>query len=233
MKTLTTGLLLIAAASAAEPTVAQRNDACYALRGQRSPEVIAQMRSEIDDAVVRTCAARNLREVGAVDALIDALERGAPDTRVAAAGELGALRDPRALPALGRTALDPNALVASAAAGALGDYESTAALPYLLKAAESPTLAGITALQQAARLHNPAVLPAARAVLVKGDVASKVVAMAILGDLGDVGDVALLRRFTGPSEPVSSRGRGFGFMPAIDLGRAARTAIDRIAAHVR
>jgi hypothetical protein len=30
------------------------------------------------------------------------------------------------------------------------------------------------------------------------------------------------------SEPVSVRGRGFGFMPAIDLARAARTAIERI-----
>jgi hypothetical protein len=32
------------------------------------------------------------------------------------------------------------------------------------------------------------------------------------------------------SEKVSVRGRGFGFMPAIDLARAARTAIDRITA---
>jgi len=29
-------------------------------------------------------------------------------------------------------------------------------------------------------------------------------------------------------DPVYSRGRGFGFMPPIDIARAAKTAIDKI-----
>lgn len=231
MKRLAFGVFLVAVSGAAELTVAQRNDACYAMRGQRSAEVVAEMRRLIDDAAVRSCAARNLREVGAVEELQDALEKGAPDTRVAAARELGALHATRALPALGRAAMETNTLVASAAISALGDYED-AALPYLLKAAEEPTVNRVTALEQAARLHNAAVLPVARNVLEQGDVASQVVAMAILGDLGDASDLPRLRKLTEQSEPVSSRGRGFGFMPSIDLARAARTAIDRIAARL-
>jgi len=233
MKTLAMGLFLVAPAIAGELTVAQRNDACYALRGQRSAAVIAEMRRAIDDPVVRTCAARNLREAGAVDALIDAIETGGPDTRVAAARELGALHDARALPALGRASLDPNALVASNAIGALGDYEDRAALPYLIEAAQSPPVAGVTAMEQAARLRDPAVLPVVRAVLAKGDVAAQVVALAILADLGDTTDLPVLREMEKHSEKVSVRGRGFGFMPAIDLARAARATIDRIEARAR
>jgi HEAT repeat protein len=228
MKVLISGLLLLITAPADELTVAQRNDACFAVRGQRSPEIIAEMRRGINDSVVRTCAARNLREAGAVDALIDALETGAPDTRVAAAHELAAMRDARALEALGRAAMDPNALVAASAIAALGDYESGTALPYLLKAAALPTVAGMTALEQAARVHDAAVLPVARSVLAKGDVAAQVVALGIIADLGDASDLPALREMEKHSEPVSVRGRGFGFMPAIDLARAARTAIARI-----
>jgi hypothetical protein len=32
------------------------------------------------------------------------------------------------------------------------------------------------------------------------------------------------------SDPVYSRGRGFGFMPPIDVARAAQTAIDKLTA---
>jgi HEAT repeat protein len=209
-------------------TVAQRNDACYALRGQRTPEVIAQMRQAIDDPDVRACAARNLREAQAVPALIDALENGAPDTRAAAARELAVLHDARALAPLGRAALDPNALVAASAIAALGDYESPAALPYLLKAAGSQSVAALTALEQASRLKDPAVLPAARAALEKDDVAGQVIALSILADLGDATDLPRLREMANHSEKVSVRGRGFGFMPAIDLARAAQNAITRI-----
>jgi HEAT repeat protein len=228
MKRLATGLLLILSARAAELTVAQRNDACYALRGQRSLEVVAEMRRLIGDPAVRTCAARNLREAAAVVALIDALETGDSDTRVAAAHELAAMRDARALDALGRAAMDPNALVAASAAGALGNYGSRAALPYLLKAAEAPTVAGMIALEQASLLRDAAVLPLARSVLARGDVAAQVVALSILADLGDASDLPALREMERRSEKVSVRGRGFGFMPAIDLARAARIAIERI-----
>ena len=226
------GLLLCAPVFAGELSVAQRNDACFAVRGQRSAEIVAEMRRSMNDPVVRTCAARNLREAEAVGPLIDALENGDPDTRVAAARELAELRDARAIPALGVAALDPNTLVASSAIGALGDYEDRATLPYLLEAAASPGVAGLTALEQAARLQDAAVLPITRAVLAKGDVAVQVVALSILGDLGEASDLPMLREMEKHSEKVSVRGRGFGFMPAIDVARAARSAIERIEARL-
>jgi HEAT repeat protein len=230
MRPWATGLVLVASACAGELTVAQRNHDCFAKRGQRSAEFVAEMRRAIDDPDVRACAARNLREAGAVEALLGALETGAPDTRVAASRELAALRDARGLAPLGRAALDPNTLVAASAIAALGDYQDRRALPYLLKAAESQTVAGLTALEQAARLKDPIVLPAARGVLETGDVAAQVVALSILGDLGDTSDLIRLREMAQHSEKVSVRGRGFGFMPAIDLARAAQAAIARIEA---
>ena len=124
MRSIPTMLFLSVALYAGELTVAQRNDQCYAMRGQRSDEAVAAMRNAIEDPVVRACAAVNLREAGAVGALMDALNTGAPDTQVAAARELGALRDERALEALGRSALSENTLLASTASTALGAYRA-------------------------------------------------------------------------------------------------------------
>jgi hypothetical protein len=56
------------------------------------------------------------------------------------------------------------------------------------------------------------------------------VAITILGDMGDASDLPRLRELAMKSDPVYSRGRGFGFMPPIDLGRAARNAVGRIEA---
>ena len=89
-------------------------------------------------------------------------------------------------------------------------------------------MSGVTALEQAARSHDPAVLALARRLLEKGDVAAQVVAMAIIADLGDAGDLPKLRELAAHSDPVYSRGRGFGFMPPIDIARAAQTAIERL-----
>jgi HEAT repeat protein len=220
--------LLIAAMMDGNASVAQRNDACYALRGQRSAEVVSALKSALADKTVRACAARDLREAGAIDALIEGLNSGDADTQMAAARELGEMHDPRALEALGSVALSDNVLLASSAISALGGYEPKVALPYLLCAAGQGSVSGVTALEQAARSHDPAVLAVARRVLDRGDVAAQVVALAIIADLGDAGDLPKLRELAAHSDPVYSRGRGFGFMPPIDLARAAKTAIDKI-----
>ena len=144
-------------------TVAQRNDACYALRGQRSAEVVSVLKRALGDKTVRVCAARDLREAGAVDALLEGLAGSDADTQMAAARELGELRDPRALEALGSVALSDNVLLASSAVSALGAYEGKAALPYLLRAAGQSGVSSVTALELAARSHDPAVLTLARA----------------------------------------------------------------------
>jgi len=213
--------LLIAMLLDQKATVAQRNDACFALRGNRTPEAVAALRKALGDSAVRACAARDLREVDAVDALLDALGGLEADIRITAARELGELRDPKALDALGAAALDRNPLLSAAAIGALAEYKDKAALPLLLRAG---------ALEQAARFHDPAVLPMARRALAESDVAAKLIAMSVLADLGDASDLPELREIAAKSEPLESRGRGFGFMPVIDLARAARNTMASIEA---
>jgi HEAT repeat protein len=205
-------------------SVAQRNDACFALRGNRSPEVIAALRKGLADSVVRTCAALDLRLAGALEALLDGVASDDADIQMVAARELGEMRDPRALEALGRAALDSNVLVASAAIDSLAGYGESPALPFLLQAAQRPGVAGVTALERAAAFRNRAVLPVARQILAKGDAASQVIALGVIGDLGDASDLPKLREMAANSEPIASRGRGFGFMPVIDLARVAQNA---------
>lgn len=235
-------LLLAAAAHAADDlparmldlkaTVAQRNDACFALRGNRSPDAIAALRTALADSVVRTCAARDLRQAGALDALLQAVNSDDADMQAVAARELGEMRDPRALPALGHAALDSNVLVASAAIDALAASGEGPALPLLLQAARQPGLAGVTALERAAAFHNTAVLPVARQLLANADAASKVIALGVIGDLGDESDLPRLREIAARPDPVASRGRGFGFMPVIDLARVAQNAADKISVKI-
>ena len=147
---MTGAVLLIATLLDGNSSVAQRNDACYALRGDRSVETIAALGRALGDKVVRTCAAHDLREAGAVDELVSALTASDADVQMAAARELGELRDVRALEGLGRTALDINVMVAAAAVVALGAFDDAAAIPYLLRAAAQSNVAGVNALEQAA-----------------------------------------------------------------------------------
>ena len=205
-------------------SAAQRNDACYALRGNRSPEVVAALRKALADSVVRTCAAQDLRLAGNLEALLDGVASGDPEVQTVAARELGEMRDPHALEALGRAAIDSNVLVASAAIGALSGYSESQALPFLLQAAQQPGVAGVTALERAAAFRNRAVLRVARQVLAKGDAASQVIALGVIGDLGDASDLPRLREMASKPEAIASRGRGFGFMPVIDLARVAQNA---------
>ena len=77
---LALGLLVVIAAGAAELTVAQRNDACFAVRGQRSAEIVAEMHRAIADPVVRNrgtiggalCQADPSEDLSAVCAAVDA-----------------------------------------------------------------------------------------------------------------------------------------------------------------
>ena len=209
-------------------TVAQRNNACFQLRGDRSPEVIAALRGALASEVVRACAARNLREAGAINELAGALAAPEPEVRAVAARELGAFERPEWIEPLVAAAHDPSMLVATNAVMGLGQYHDRAVLPYLLELAAGSGPAGVAALSRAARFDEPATLPIARKLLSGGDVARKLLALMILGDCGDARDLPRLREMAAHNEPLGAPGRGFGLLPALDLSRAARTALAAI-----
>jgi len=209
-------------------TDAQRNDACYALRNNHSTEVIAAMRGALASESVRACAARNLREAGAIDELKRALNAPEPEVRAVAARELGYFERPDLIDPLLKAAHDPNMLVATNAVMGLGQYHDRSVFPYLLELAGGSGAAGVAALSRAARFDEPATLPTARKLLSSSDVARKLLAIMIVGDCGDSGDLPRLREIALKSEPLGPPSRGFGLLPALDLARAARSAVETI-----
>lgn len=209
-------------------TGAQRNNACFALRGNRSHEVIAAMRGALSSEVVRACAARNLREAGAVEELSSALSAPEPEVRSVAARELGSFEKPELIPLLVKATRDPSVLVATNAVMGLGQYHDRSVLPYLLDRAAAGGAVGVAALSRAAQMDEPAALPVARKLLSSNDPAGKLIALLVVGDCGDDGDLSKLREMAAKSEPVGTRGRGFGLMPALDVARAAKVAIANI-----
>ena len=209
-------------------TVAQRNNACFALRGSRSPEVVAALRGAMSSGVVRACAARNLREAGAVDELLSALSAPEPEIRAAAARELGYFARPDLMDVLVKAAHDPSVLVATNAVMGLGQYHDHAVLPHMLDLAAAGGAVGVAALSRAAQFDEPATLPVARKLLSGNDPAAKLIALLIVGHCGDTGDLPRLRELAAKSQPLGVRGRGFGLMPALDISGAAQHAIDSI-----
>ncbi len=136
---MTTLLLALTLTRMMDPklTVAQRNDACYELRGVSTPEVIGVMRKALADPKVRACAGTNLRKAGAVDVLKDALADEDFEVRALAARELGGFEDRALLPVLAAAAHDPQLIVAANAIEGLANYRDPMVVPYLLDIARA------------------------------------------------------------------------------------------------
>ncbi|MBZ5594462.1 MAG: HEAT repeat domain-containing protein [Acidobacteriia bacterium] len=213
---------------AAEFNVAERNNACYELRGVRSPEAIAALARALESPEVRACAARNLREAGAVEELKSALASADPEMRAAAARELGALGRPELIEPLARAARDPNLIVATNALEGLAQYQDPDVLPALLNLAESGGPVAAMALSRAAQFEDPRVLAVARKLMATHDVTLRLAALRAIGDFGDQTDLPALRDLAAKAERVAPAGRGFGLVPPLDLSRAAQNAIRQI-----
>jgi hypothetical protein len=209
--------------------VAQRNNACFELRGSNDPEVIAAMRKALNDTPVRACAGTNLRKAGAVTELKDALADPNFEVRALAARELGGFEKPELLPLLAAAARDPQLLVGINAIEALADYRDPIVLPYLLNIAKDGGLVGTAALDRAATFQDARVLETARVLLESKDASDKLAAMRVIGAMGDRSDIPKMRAIQEKETGmVTASGRGFGLIPAISLSRAAETTIEKI-----
>lgn len=229
---MTTALLVVAAMSRMmDPhlTVAQRNDACYELRGIATPEVVSVMVRGLADPQVRSCAGTNLRKAGAIEELKHALASDNFEVRALAARQLGGFEKPELLPLLAAAAHDPQLIVAMNAIEGMASYGDPVVVPYLLDIAKDGGLVGTSALNRAVIFHDDRVPPIARQLLASSDVSDKLAGMQALAQVGDAGDLPALREIAEKETAmVSSKGRGFGLMPAISLSHAARTTIEKI-----
>jgi len=171
---------LLARMQNASLTVAQRNDACYALRGAESPAIVQTMRRALDDQAVRACAGINLRAVGAIAELTDALSDSDPQVRALAARQLGTFEKPELLAPLAAAARDSQLIVAANAVAGLANYRDPVAVPYLLDIAKMGGVAGAAALNRALEFRDSKIPAIARDLLARPDVSDKLAGMRAL-----------------------------------------------------
>lgn len=212
----------------AKLSVAQRNDACFELRAEKSTEVAGAMREMLADEQVRQCAVKFLREAGATEQIVTALHDANPEVRAAAVASIGSPVNPEFVPMLAEAARDGNLLVSVSAVEALSREPSDASRATMVRLAGMDTPSGKMAFEKLVSAGHAEALPLARQWMDRADVASRLAAIGGLGALGDRSDLEKLREAALHTGRVSPNGRGFGLLPPIDLGRAAQTAIVQI-----
>jgi len=206
-----------------------RATACFQLRGSADPDVISAMSRALEDPDLLSCAADNLRLAGAVEPLRVALSSPEAPVRAAAARELGSFQKVELLEPLALAAGDVNALVSSNALAGLSQYDDPAVIPYLAALAKKGGMTGDLALDRISQLDPALALVIGRELLGSDQVPDKLYAMRVIGSLGSASDLAPLRRIASSGqETLAQRDRGFGFMPGINLARAAQSAISSI-----
>lgn len=210
-------------------TVSQRATACFDLRGNRDPDVVNAMAKALEDPALLACAADNLRIAGAVDALKLALGNPDAQVRAAAVRQLGTFQKPELLDVISRSAQDENLLVSTNALAGLNEYQGRVVIPYLDALAKRGGMIGDMALDRLSELESTAALSIARGLLASSQVPDRLYAMRVIGAFGDKSDLAELTKIARSTpENLSQRNRGFGFMPAINLARAAQSAMASI-----
>jgi len=210
-------------------TASQRATACFELRGNPEPEVVNALGKALEDPAVISCAAENLRIVGAIEALEQATSNQDAQVRANAVRELGTFQRPELLGTISRAAHDENLLVATNALAGLSEYKDPTVIPVLAALAEKGGMIGDMALDRLSQLQSAAALGVARELLGSAQVPDRLYAMRVIGAFGDASDLGALNNIAKSSpENLSQRARGFGFMPAINLARAAQSAIASI-----
>jgi HEAT repeat protein len=215
-------------------TPLKRANACLELRGQADTEVIAALRRAMEDPDLLPCAADNLQRVGAIELLKQALSSQKVQVRAVAARELGTFQKPELIEALAQAAQDGNLLVATNALSGLSQYQDAAVIPYLRAISRKGGITGDMALDRLWQLDADAALKVARGLLSSAQVPDLLYAMRIIGASGDSSDLPQLNKIAAANpETLTQRSRGFGFMPAINLSRAAQSAIAAIQSRLK
>ncbi len=214
-------------------TVSQRATACFELRGNQEADVVNAMAKALEDPSLLACAAENLRIAGAVDTLKLALSNPDAQVRAAAVRQLGTFQKPELLNVISGAAQDQNLLVATNALAGLNEYHDPVVVPYLIPylsvLAKRGGMIGDMALDRLSQLQPPAALGIARGLLASPQVPDRLYAMRVIGAFGDSSDLKELNKIARSTpENLSQRNRGFGFMPAINLARAAQSAMASI-----
>ena len=207
----------------------QRNTACFSLRGNRTPEVVAAMRGALENASLQACAAANLRAAGAYNELLNALQEGKdPGARAAAARELGTTQKAELLAPLAEAAKDRDVLVASNAIEGLMRYGDHTSAPQLREIALMGGIQTTLALDILIDWHDPEVISIGRKLVASKNPADELVGIRAIGLTGDKSDLPRLKELAKNDLELNAGSRGFGFMPAVSLSRAAKTAIANI-----
>ena len=144
----------------------------------------------------------------------------------AAVRQLGTFQKPDLLEVISQAAQDVNLLVSTNALAGLNEYQDPVVIPYLSNLAKRGGMIGDMALDRLAQLDSATALGTARGLLASSQVPDRLYAMRVIGAFGDAFDLAELDKIAKSApENLSQRNRGFGFMPAINLARAAQSAI--------
>jgi len=208
---------------------ALRAEPCFELLGKSHPDTLAALSRALADPDLLSCAAEDLRLAAAIVPLQQALASDNFQVRAAAARELGAFRRNDLLEALSHAAQDQNTLVATNALAGLSQYRDPAVEPYLAALARKGGMIGDMALDRLWQLDPKMSLTVARGLLASSQVPDQLYSMRVIGSCGDSSDLPQLKAIAAAhQETLSQRDRGFGFMPAINLARAAQAAIAAI-----
>jgi hypothetical protein len=215
-------------------TASQRATACFELRGNPDPDVIRAMGKALEDPAVLSCAADNLLIAGArstlaIDTLKQALSSQDAQARAAAVRQLGTFQKLDLLEVIYQSAQDENLLVATNALAGLNEYQDAAVIQYLSKLAKRGGMIGDMALDRLEELEPATALSIARGLLASSQVPDRLYAMRVIGAFGNASDLSELDKIAKSTpENLSQRARGFGFMPSINLARAAQSAMESI-----
>ena len=201
----------------------QRISICHALRKSLSPET---REKALADPKLAECVA-----MGAPAAAFRrAMTSEEPWLRALAVRELGRFGEAEDLPAMMALTRDGSLSVVTSALQGLAAYAGPEVVPFYEKMVAQPDAAGLMALQRLTERGHPLALPAARRFLAGKDVGGRLAALGALADLGEASDLPGLRDLAKEHEELTAGGRGFGLMPSISLGRAAKTAVAKIEA---